>query len=296
MKHLPTVIQSARPPFLLLALVCVFLGIATANTANSINAWHAILAALGAVLAHVSVNAFNEYFDYKSGLDHITEKNPFSGGSGGLVANPHALSWVLITAITSLALCIFIGTYFWLTVGPAIIPIGITGIVVILLYTSVFNKYPWVCWVSPGIGFGWLITLGTNVVLGGHISEFAFLVSCLPLLLCNNLLLLNQFPDIKADQTIGRKTLPIAKGTQFSLHLFGLTLIATCGLIVYIYTNFHLHPFILTTYLPVFVGLGIYKKLFEAQKDNAKLIPLMGGNVAITLITPVLFSIGILLS
>ena len=30
----------------------------------------------------MSVNGFNEYFDYRSGLDERTNKTPFSGGSG----------------------------------------------------------------------------------------------------------------------------------------------------------------------------------------------------------------------
>ncbi len=42
----------------------------------------ALLALLGLLLAHVSVNVLNDYFDYRSGVDLKTQRTPFSGGSG----------------------------------------------------------------------------------------------------------------------------------------------------------------------------------------------------------------------
>ena len=56
---------------------------------------------LGALCAHISVNAFNEYLDFKSGLDLKTTRPSFSGDSGTLPANPDfALSALLIAAIS----------------------------------------------------------------------------------------------------------------------------------------------------------------------------------------------------
>ena len=46
-----------------------------------------ILALAGGLLAHISVNALNEYLDFTSGLDLTTLRTPFSGGSGTLPAN-----------------------------------------------------------------------------------------------------------------------------------------------------------------------------------------------------------------
>jgi 1,4-dihydroxy-2-naphthoate octaprenyltransferase len=40
----------------------------------------------GVVLAHISVNLFNEYSDYKTGIDFNTHRSPFSGGSGMIVS------------------------------------------------------------------------------------------------------------------------------------------------------------------------------------------------------------------
>ena len=57
-----------RLPFLLLPPACVLLGVAVAVwTHGQINVLYAVLAFIGALASHISVNAFNEYSDYKSG-------------------------------------------------------------------------------------------------------------------------------------------------------------------------------------------------------------------------------------
>jgi len=82
MSKLKTVIQTSRAPFLILSIVCVVLG-ASVAVANQINISLSLLALTlaGALLAHISVNMLNEYFDFKSGLDLATKRTAFSGGS-----------------------------------------------------------------------------------------------------------------------------------------------------------------------------------------------------------------------
>jgi len=71
-----------RPNFLVLTPACVLLGIATAFWSGaSLDPVIIILILAGALLAHTSVNALNEYHDFKSGLDLVTEATPFSGGT-----------------------------------------------------------------------------------------------------------------------------------------------------------------------------------------------------------------------
>lgn len=41
---------------------------------------YAVLAFIGLLLAHISVNVFNDYFDYRSGIDLETKRTLFSGG------------------------------------------------------------------------------------------------------------------------------------------------------------------------------------------------------------------------
>ncbi|OOY42079.1 prenyltransferase, partial [Solemya velum gill symbiont] len=82
--------RSARPPFLILTLSCISLGVAIALSTPGVDV-HLVdvfLILLAGIASHISVNAFNEYFDFRSGLDELTERTPFSGGSGLLPTHP----------------------------------------------------------------------------------------------------------------------------------------------------------------------------------------------------------------
>ncbi len=104
--------KSIRGPFLVLTPVCVFLGVSTV-VANQISVDFQLLflILLGAVLAHVSVNTLNEYFDFKSGLDLTTTKTRFSGGSGALPENPDMANAVLTIGLVSLLATSLIGFF-----------------------------------------------------------------------------------------------------------------------------------------------------------------------------------------
>ena len=122
-KH---ILGPMRIPFLALTPACVLLGIGTAVwQAGSVSTVAALLVFSGAVAAHISVNAFNEYFDFKSGLDLRTRRTPFSGGSGTLPENPDAARTTLVTAWASFTVTAVIGLIFLLTRGSALLPLAL---------------------------------------------------------------------------------------------------------------------------------------------------------------------------
>ncbi len=108
MKNYKFLLDPMRLPFLILTPACVVLGLATAIwTEGTVNWFHFVLVLIGAVSAHISVNAFNEYFDFKSGLDEKTQRTPFSGGSGRLQQNPELgkpalfMAWIFLVCSCS---------------------------------------------------------------------------------------------------------------------------------------------------------------------------------------------------
>ena len=104
-SKISAVIRSMRPPFLILSPICVLVGVAMAMQLHQqFNGQLLTLVLIGAVSAHISVNAFNEFFDFSSGLDNLTVKTPFSGGSGGLPDVPSAHKNVLILGGSALIL------------------------------------------------------------------------------------------------------------------------------------------------------------------------------------------------
>ena len=49
--------------------------------------FYALLTYAGVVCLHASVDLFNDYWDYKRGIDKLTKRTPFSGGTGVLPEN-----------------------------------------------------------------------------------------------------------------------------------------------------------------------------------------------------------------
>jgi 1,4-dihydroxy-2-naphthoate octaprenyltransferase len=286
-----------RLPFIILAPVCVSLGVSTAYASGVHLEWGIVaFITLGAISAHISVNSFNEYFDFKSGLDATTLRTPFSGGSGTLPANPTAAATALITALVSFVLCGLIGIYFVFFRGIGLLPLGLLGMLIIFLYTPWIVKRPLLCLFAPGAGFGPLMVLGTHFVITGKYDLSAFLASLIPFFLVSDLLLLNQFPDVDADKAIGRKNIPIVLGKRAAVTIYGLFLMASYLVIVGGAVTGPMPKGSLLGLLTFPLALASFRSAFRFSNDMQRLIPAMGQNVIINLATPTLISIGIFLS
>ncbi len=171
-----------RPPFLILGPVCVFLGYACARwRGGDVSVWNFILALMGAVAAHISVNALNEHSDFKSGLDFKTRRTPFSGGSGTLPAHPEAARGTLWVGILGAAVVLAVGLYFIAMRGAGILPLGLAGLALIVLYTNYITRNPFWCLLAPGLGFGFFMVMGSDFVLSGSYSLAGFVASLSPL-------------------------------------------------------------------------------------------------------------------
>ncbi len=284
--------RSARPPFLLLTLSCISLGIAIALSTPGVKVHLAdvILILIAGIASHVSVNAFNEYFDFRSGLDDLTERTPFSGGSGLLPTHPDLDKNVLMMALVSLAACIAIGLYFTLSHGMVPLVIGAVGVLIIITYTHLITHSPFASLLAPGIAFGPLMILGTVYILSGTIPTAAIVASLIPFFLVNNLLLLNQYPDVDADKQVGRRNYPILIGrskssliyTVFTLLAFALI---PLGIVMGLFPPLSLLAII--TLVPALVSV---RDSFRHADDISQLAKAMGLNVIVNLITPALLA------
>ena len=129
-----------RPQFLLLSMVLAFLGTCIAWYDGVFHLGHAVLAFVGLLLAHISVNVLNDYFDYRSGIDLETKRTPFSGGSGilpGELLKPKQVLWL---GLGSLILAIPIGIYFVIVKGWLLLPLLLVAAACVLLYTPFILK------------------------------------------------------------------------------------------------------------------------------------------------------------
>ena len=284
-----------RVPFLLLTPACVFLGASIVIADGvSIDQYSLALVLLGALAAHVSVNTFNEYFDFRSGLDLKTTRTPFSGGSGALPQNPQAARTVFVTAAIALMITIAVGLFFLSKFGVGIIPVGIAGLVLIVGYTDWINRYPIFCLIAPGLGFGVLMIVGTQFVLLGEYAPSDWLVALVPFLLVNNLLLLNQYPDIQADSEVGRNHFPIAYGTKVSSRIYALFVLATIVSVTTLVVDGTLPVLSLIALLPMPLAFFAWHGAVKHGESIGKYPQYLGANVAVALMTPLLLGLSII--
>jgi len=283
-----------RLPFLILTPACVLLGLGVAVWLGKPVDWlYFAIVMVGAIASHICVNSFNEYFDFKSGLDEKTIKTPFSGGSGTLPANPEFARTALIVSWTSFFMVAAVGIFFCIGWNWTLLPWGLAGMVLLYAYTKWFTRNPVLCLLVPGLGFGVLMVNGSYFALTGEYALPALLASLIPFFLVANLLLLNQFPDVEADRTIGRRHFPITIGRRASSVIYNAFLLgayADIGICVALgFMPLWSLLGLATLVFAIPAGLGAFR-----NADNPPaLAPSMGMNVLINILTPVLVAVGL---
>jgi 1,4-dihydroxy-2-naphthoate octaprenyltransferase len=286
----------SKAPFLLLAPACVLVGVATAfHQTGSLNGWYVGLVLLGGLAAHITVNVFNEYFDFKSKLDEVTQRTPFSGGSGALQAQPSWATAALIFGCFALFITACVGLFFIWKQGWGIMLVGLLGLFLTVTYTIWWLKNPLLSLIAPGLGFGILMVLGTHFALTGSYSWTALVASLVPTFLVGDLLLLNQFPDAEADQTVGRKHYPLLIGRKLSSKLVGVFYLLAFAVILAGVLFKWLPVWCLLALLPVMLAWRAYRGASQHADNIPELLPSLGLNGMINLITPVLLAIGLFL-
>jgi 1,4-dihydroxy-2-naphthoate octaprenyltransferase len=294
MDKLKPLAGTMRGPFLLLAPVCIAVGIGTAWwQTHTLNWLNIVLVLVGGLTAHICINVFNEYFDFKTGLDTKTQPTPFSGGSGTLPARPELKRAALLLACAAFAITAAIGAYFVRLQGWQLLPLGILGLILLVTYTTWWVYHPTLCLIAPGLGFGILMVMGTHFALTGTYSWAAFVASLLPAFLVSDLLLLNQFPDVEADRSIGRRHFPITIGRKASSLLYGSVLLLAYLSIIAGVAMKLLPLFSLIVLLTAILAWRAYQGASKNAEDIPALIPSMGMNVIINLATPLLLAVGL---
>ena len=296
MKTMKTLSGTMRLSFVILAPVCAVLGLAAAYYATGHIRWgYFALALIAAVSSHISVNVFNEYFDFKTGLDAHTERTPFSGGSGTLQAHPELAPKALRLGWVTLAIPGLIGLYFTLVWGWGGLPLGLCGLLLLYGYTTWMVRRPLLCLLAPGLGFGPLMVLSTSFALTGGYSMPAFVASLIPFFLVSDLLLLNQFPDVEADRAVGRNHLPIAIGRRASAYVYIAFLLAAYAVIAAGVLVGWLPLFSLIGLLTLVIAVQIIRNVLANAEDVRALVPSLGQNVIVNLTTPLLLAVGLFL-
>ncbi|GET22052.1 prenyltransferase [Prolixibacter denitrificans] len=212
MNFLVVWLKQIRVNFLILAFLLVLIGVSLACRSSSekhvFQLFRIVLLVTGVVLAHASVNLFNEYSDFRGGKTLKIKQDSFYRESGMLHLGYTRPSTVLAVAVIALMAATFIGIYFTLTAHWVLMLFILIGGFAIVTYKDLLAGKLW-GEIFSGIIFGTMVVIGSYIALSAspmeRVSELSsgdvWLVALPPGLLTSLLLLLNQIPNYN-----GRKT------------------------------------------------------------------------------------------
>ena len=285
-------VMITRPNFFPLAIVIVVAAVAAAFYAHlAFNGVDAILVLIGAILLHASVNAYNNYFDYRSKIDYKTLKTPFSGGVDLIVKGTVKPSAAFAAASVCLLGAAIIGAYFLERFFALLLPMMIFGAIAIVLYSPVLSKVPAVSEILAGTGFG-MIGLGAYVTQTGVIDATGISILVPVTILVALLLFLNEFPDSEIDEGAGRRHLVILLGKSKSAWVYVAGLVATYVSILISIAVKAAPPAVLVTLLTAPIAYKAGRITVQNYDRTTELVPALGTNVLVILATILLLAVG----
>ena len=209
----------ARANFLVLPLTLAAVGGAAAAFNGALDIPAVLLATLGLVAVHAAVNAFNEVSDIRTGIDLVTQRTPFSGGSGTLPAGVIPTRVAERFAWVAFAVGAAVGVWAIARVGWSLVPLLAIGAIAVLFYTPWLGRTG-VGEIFAGLGLGALPVIGIAMVSGSPVNETVLVASIPAFLMTFDLLLLNEFPDERADRAGGRRHLVILLGRRAAARIY----------------------------------------------------------------------------
>jgi 1,4-dihydroxy-2-naphthoate polyprenyltransferase len=281
-----------RANFLPLTIVIVLAGLAAAFYSHrSILPIDAALVMVGALLTHASVNAFNNYFDYRSKIDAKTSKTPFSGGVNILVEGMMKPSEALAVCLFTIIGAALIGIYFLVHLFNVLLPLIVYGAFIIVFYTPVLSRVPALSEIVAGSGFG-LMGLGVYVTQTGLIDATGVAILIPITILVALLLFLNEFPDAEVDRVGGRRHIVILLGKRGSAWLYVAGQAATYVSII-IAVAIGIAPFpVLLSLLSLPIAYKAARLTLKNYNRTSDLVPALGLNVLFILSTIGLMACG----
>lgn len=288
-------LKHVRASFLLLSFALVFLGSAVAVWDGSFYWWRSILALVGLTALHISVNVLNEYWDYQSGIDVQTDRTPYSGGSGMLVAGNIDPAASLLASRVCLGIGVAVGLVLTWVTNWKLIPLLIIGGFSIQFYNRFLSRHA-LGEVFAGLGLGLFPVLGVHFINTGYYAWSSFAAAVVAGILTFNLLLLNEFPDLAADWKGGRKNLLIVMGPVSAGRVYVATMAFMYVWIVATIVLGLMPYYCLAAISTIVIAVKPINWAWNHVGDASTMVQALGANVGTNLVTQALLGVGFLVS
>ncbi len=281
-----------RPHTLTAAVMPVFIGTAMAIVDGKINVPLFIAMLAASVLIQSAVNMFNEYFDFKRGLDTME-----SIGIGGVIVRREIDERIVLrTAVVFFAVSLLLGIYICENAGWWIAAVGSVSMAVGYIYSAGPRPLAYTSFgeLTAGIFMGPVIVLIAYYIQTRALGLSSVLMSIPISILVAAILLANNIRDADGDRKKGRKTIAIlygrSKATRFLEMLFVLTFAWTALLVVFKYAS----PYILISFASIPKAVKSIR-IFRSETTPVRMMPAMKATSVLHSEYGILFSLGLLL-
>ena len=221
-----------------------------------------ILFLLACLLIQAATNLFNEYYDYKHGLDKVDSE----GISGSIVKGNLSPKEVMVGALVLYALAFVFGLILTFMTSIYVLLVGLVCMLAGYFYTG--GKYP-IAYspfgeVVSGFFMGTIIIALSFYFQTGYVNADIIVVSLPLFIMIGAILLANNIRDLDNDKESGRRTYAILVGKNNAIKTMAISFI-----VVYLLNVL----FIITKYaswwnLLVFVTIPLAIKIIKGFSSN----------------------------
>lgn len=284
--------QLTRPHTLTAAFVPVLLGTALAMEVTNIHFGLFLAMLIASLLIQAATNMFNEYYDFKRGLD-----NEHSVGIGGAIVR-HGINpkTILNLAFGLYGVSALIGVYICLNSSWWLAAVGLISMAAGYFYTGGPKPIAYTPFgeIVAGFFMGLMIILIAFYIQTGTVTVHSILVSIPSFILVGAILLANNIRDLDGDKEFGRKTLAILLGRKGAIYLLsGMFVTSYLWILILVFWE-------VLSFWPVIVALSIPKavkaaKGFIGKSKPMEMMPAMKATAQTNTIFGFLLSVGLFL-
>lgn len=202
-----------RPHTLTAAFVPVTLGTVLAmSTGTTVHMILFLMMMVASILIQIATNLFNEYYDYKRGLDHAESV----GIGGGIVRDGLQPKTIMQLALSLYGVSLLIGIYICMNSSWWLAVVGLGCMLVGYLYTGgpLPIAYTPFGELASGLMMGMIIVLISFFIQTGTVTIASILIATPIMILVGSINLSNNIRDLDGDKENGRRTLAILLGKK----------------------------------------------------------------------------------
>lgn len=282
-----------RPHTLTASFIPVLLGTFVVLNQTTLK-WGLFLAMLVAsVLIQIATNLFNEYYDYKRGLDHEGS----IGIGGSIVRDGFTPNQVLGIALGMYGVAAVLGLYIASATSWHLLWVGVVSMLVGYLYTG--GPYP-IAYTPfgelvAGLFMGYIIIGISGYIQLGTVTTPLLLVSFPMALLIGAILLANNIRDLDNDKQNGRKTIACLVGHRRAVYvLIAFFVGALLGIVVAVLA-YGVTPWVLLSLLTIPMMIRAVRQ-FWVKAEPIVLMPAMASTAKVNTLFGALMVLGLVMS